>query len=99
MTRKNSGSDPRAAERATHLAVALYPADAQTCDGVLAESGLTRSGWVRGAIRAAAASPDVAAAIAEAADQTGHGGPRPGAGRPRRVSEADATVEEQEEES
>lgn len=82
MTRKRTRSDPRASERATHLAVALYPEDAQRFDAVLTSSGLTRSGWVRGAIRAAAADPDLARAIAEAGDPTSHGGRRPGAGRP-----------------
>lgn len=97
MTRKK---DPRAAERASHLAVALHPDDAARFTAVLADSGLTRSGWVRGAIRAAAASPEVARAITEAGDTTAHGGRRPGAGRPpgtRAVSDPDGKVNDQEE--
>ncbi|PKZ40779.1 hypothetical protein CYJ76_11260 [Kytococcus schroeteri] len=80
-----------------HLGMALYPADAQAFATLVEESGLTRSGWVRGAIRAAMASPEIAQAIAEAGDRTGHGGRRPGAGRPRRVSEQGESVDHQEE--
>lgn len=63
-------------------------------------SGLSRWRWVRGAIRAAAADPRVAAAIVSAAPpeqrggaRPGTGGRRPGAGRPRRLSDQDGTVE------
>lgn len=91
--------DPRAAERAEHLGVALYPNDAERFAALVEESGLTRSGWVRGAVRAAAADPAVARAIAEAGDRVGHGGRRPGAGRPRRVSEVAESVETDQEES
>lgn len=85
-------------ERAAHLGMALYPDDAQAFSALVESSGLTRSGWVRGAIRAAAADPVIAAVIAAAGDRTGHGGKRPGAGRPRRsVSEPDESVEVQEE--
>lgn len=55
------------------------------------DAGLARWRWVRGAIRAAAADPAVARAIADAAPpdrrgghRTGTGGARPGAGRPRK---------------
>lgn len=91
--------DPRAAERAEHLGVALYPSDAGTFAALVEESGLTRSGWVRGAVRAAAADPAVARAIADAGDRIGHGGKRPGAGRPRRASEVAANVDKAQEES
>lgn len=95
MTRKSGPiPDPRAAERAEHLGLALYPQDAALFAALVEDSGLTRSGWVRGAIRAAAASPEIAAAIEAAGDRTGHGGPRPGAGRPRRVSEPSGKVKE-----
>lgn len=100
MTRKSGRPipDPREHERAEHLGLALYPADAQAFAALVESSGLTRSGWVRGAIRAAAASPAIAQAVTEAGDQTGHGGKRPGAGRPRRsVSEPDESVEVREE--
>lgn len=95
MTRKPP-SDPRAAERASHLAVALYPENARAFEVLVAESGLTRSGWIRGAIRAAATDPAIARAITEAGDTTGHGGPRPGAGRPRRLSEQGDKAEQDE---
>jgi len=79
---------------------------AQALADLVAHSGLSRWRWVRGAIRAAAADPAVAAAIAAAAPpeqrggaRKGAGGRRPGAGRPRRVSEADATVVKDQEES
>lgn len=101
MTRNRAGRsaplpDPRAAERADHLGMALYPDDARAFSALVESSGLTRSGWVRGAIRAAAASPEIAQAIAEAGDRTGHGGKRPGAGRPPKPvgsSEADGKVQ------
>ena len=58
---------------------------------LVAESGLSRWRWVRGAIKAAAADPTVAAAIVAAAPPERRGGARPraggarpGAGRPRR---------------
>lgn len=95
MARKTP-SDPRATERAAHLGMALYPEDAALFGALVAESGVTRSGWVRGAIRAAAADPEVARAIAEAGDRTGHGGSRPGAGRPRRLSEQGDMTEQEE---
>lgn len=76
--------DPRETERATHVQVALYPGDAAAFDAMLAVSGLTKSGWLRGAIRVAAADPEVAQAITKSADNVGHGGWRPGAGRPPR---------------
>lgn len=47
------------------------------------DAGVGRAAWVRGAIRAAD-DPEVAAAIARRADQTGWGGRREGAGRPAR---------------
>lgn len=59
---------------------------------LVAASGLSRWQWVRGAIRAAAADPKVAATIAAAAPPDGRGGRRPGAGRPRKLSEAAETV-------
>lgn len=77
--------------------MALYPEDAQAFAALVNESGLSKSGWVRGAIRAATASPEIAAAIAGVGDRTGHGGLRSGAGRPPsgvRLSEADGKVEE-----
>lgn len=96
MARKTP-SDPRASERASHLAVALYPEDSRTFEALVQSSGLTRSGWIRGAIRAAAADPAIAQAIAETGDRTGHGGSRPGAGRPRQVvSEQGDTTEAQQ---
>lgn len=76
--------------------------DAETAKmlAVLVESsGLSRWRWVRGAIRAAAADPSVAAAIVAAAPpeqrggaRPGTGGKRPGAGRPRKTSEASGKV-------
>jgi hypothetical protein len=39
--------------------------------------------WVRAAIRAAGADPVLAERIADSAPPSEHGGPRPGAGRPR----------------
>lgn len=73
---------------------------------LVAESGLSRWRWVRGAIRAAAADPAIATAIAAAAPpeqrggaRKGAGGRRPGAGRPRRASEVAANVDKAQEES
>ena len=66
--------------------MALYPEDALAFSALVAASGLTRSGWVRGAIRAAAADPAIAQAIADAGDRTGHGGRRLGAGRPQKAA-------------
>ena len=64
---------------------------AEALERLVAASGLSRWRWVRGAIRAAAADPSVAAAIVAAAppEQRGGaranaGGARPGAGRPRK---------------
>lgn len=96
MSRKKPIPDPRAAERASHLGIALYPDDSARFEALLTASGLTRSGWVRGAIRAAAADSEIAAAIAEVGDKTAHGGARPGAGRPRKASDADESVQDQE---
>lgn len=103
MPRKASDPlrDPRADERAAHLGMALYPADAQAFATLVESSGLTRSGWVRGAIRAAAADPEIAQAIAEAGDRTQHGGRRPGAGRPPKEpgsSEQGESVSKEQEE-
>lgn len=71
--------------------------------GLVEESGLSRWRWVRGAIRAAAADPKIAAAIVAAAPpeqrggrRPGTGGRRPGAGRPRRSSVPGENVEEEE---
>ena len=44
---------------------------------------ISASAWLRGAVRIAACDEGVADRIADAAPETGHGGPRPGAGRPR----------------
>lgn len=49
------------------------------------EVKISASAWVRGAVQVAADDKDVADRIAEAAPETratGHGGRRPGAGRP-----------------
>ncbi|WP_123825095.1 hypothetical protein [Kocuria soli] len=103
MTRKDGSiSDPRAHERAQHLGLALYPADASAFSALVESSGLTRSGWVRGAIRAAVADPEIEQAIAAAGDRTGHGGKRPGAGRPPKEpgsSEQRERLEPQEEQA
>lgn len=45
---------------------------------------MSSSAWVRGAITVADEDADVAARIAAAAPDAGHGGRRPGAGRPRK---------------
>lgn len=76
---------------------------AQMLADLVADSGLSRWRWVRGAIRAAAADPEVAAAIVAAAPperrggaRPGAGGARPGAGRPPKAagsSEADGKVQ------
>lgn len=78
------------------MQVALYPHDNATFEAVLAASGLTRSGWIRGAIRAAASDPDIAWAITEAGDHMGHGGIRPGAGRPAQGSTQEKQSYEEE---
>lgn len=64
---------------------------AQMLADLVETSRLSRWRWVRGAIRAAAADPSVAAAIVAAAPPEQRGGTRPGtggkragAGRPRR---------------
>ncbi len=50
----------------------------------LAEAaGMSSARWVRAAIRAAGADPVLAERIADSAPPSEHGGPRPGAGRPR----------------
>lgn len=71
---------------------------AQMLAALVAESGLSRWRWVRGAIRAAAADSAVAAAIVAAAPpeqrggaRPGTGGKRPGAGRPKRSGQADVS--------
>lgn len=76
---------------------------AEALQHLVVESGLSRWRWVRGAIRAAAADPEVAAAIVAAAppeqrggSRPGTGGRRPGAGRPRKaqaMSERSGKVE------
>lgn len=47
---------------------------------------LSPSAWVRGAIAVAINDDAIAARIADAAPEAGHGGPRPGAGRPKAAS-------------
>lgn len=51
---------------------------------------MSRALWVRGAIRAAEADPDLARQIADSAPESEHGGARPGAGRPKRPGAPDA---------
>lgn len=52
--------------------------------GRLAEAaGLSRARWVRAAIKAADEDPAIAQRIAADPPESGHGGHRPGAGRPR----------------
>ena len=49
------------------------------------EKNVSRSSWVRGAVRVALSDDSIAQRIAEAAPdtrETGHGGRRPGSGRP-----------------
>ncbi len=56
---------------------------------------LSGSGWIRGAVRVALEDDDIAARIADAAPDTGHGGQRPGAGRPtKKLSAPQETNEE-----
>lgn len=51
----------------------------------LAEAaGIARAAWLRGAIRAASDSTEMATMIATRADNTSWGGYRDGAGRPRK---------------
>lgn len=74
---------------------------AQLLASLVKSSGLSRWRWVRGAILAAAADPDVAAAIVAAAPPEGRGGPRSGAGgrragagRPRGRAARRGTIED-----
>ena len=54
----------------------------------LAEAaGLSRARWVRAAIKAADEDPAIARRIAADPPESGHGGLRPGAGRPRKKRE------------
>lgn len=50
-------------------------------------SRVSRSAWLRGAVRVAGDDEEIARKIADAAPETGHGGARPGAGRPRGAHE------------
>ncbi|WP_353113256.1 hypothetical protein [Microbacterium sp.] len=58
--------------------------DAAALTRLAKDADLSRSRWVRAAIRSADADPQLADRIAAAAPEVAHGGYRPGAGRPKR---------------
>lgn len=87
-------------ERSPRHDVRLEPEAVEALDRLRGEA--TRTRWVRGAIRAAAADPGVASAVQAAMPpdprggaRAGAGGKRPGAGRPR-TKRSGAEAEEEE---
>jgi len=69
---------------APQLSVRLGDDDESALNTLVADCQLTRTSWVRGAIRAAIESPVVADAITKRAPDDERGGVRDGAGRKRR---------------
>lgn len=65
------------------MQLTLPEEDARLLDAL--KGRLSGVAWIRGAVRLAAADSELARRIADAAPDTGHGGRRPGAGRPRKV--------------
>jgi len=65
------------------LSVPLEDGDTHLLRELAATAGVSRAAWVRGAIRAASDSTEMADKVAAHADNSSWGGYREGAGRPR----------------
>lgn len=84
------------------MRIRLPDGDSDQLDALIADAearrgkgAVSRSAWLQGAIQVAADDEAVAARVADAVPDTGRGGVRPGAGRPRRPPEGGSAADPQ----